>query len=313
MQIDGTRHQVFLPLYTVRSIYITENPMPPKIINIPTANTAFNYLAALRSNRAKRASEGKFVVEGVRAINNAFKYGWDIKGLVYSSEHHLSRWGQDILQKAGGATHYRATSELLGQLSQKDEASELLAVVAIPHDDPKRIALSAQSLVIVFDRPGSPGNLGAIMRSADAFGASGIIVTGHGTDPYSQETISASTGSFFAIPIVRLPSHKEVAAWAVSAQKSQPKLRMIATDEKGSEQLDQHDFSGPTVLLVGNETHGLSRAYLELANSTVSIPMGGSASSLNAAVATSIILYEAQRQRSSGFRAQPAQTPLTAR
>jgi len=271
--------------------------MPTKIVNILTPNTAFHHLSALRNNRAKRASEGKFMVEGVRSINNALKYGWDIKGLVYSSERRLSSWAQDILQKVDKATHYRIADELLKQLSQKDEPSELLAVIAMPKDDLKRIKLSSQAPVIIFDRPSSPGNLGAIMRSADAFGVGGIIITGHGVDPYSQETISASTGSFFSVPLVRLPSHKEVVAWIASARKAQPKLSVIATDEKGDEQIDQHHFSKPTVLLIGNETHGLSKAYLELADSIVSIPMGGSASSLNAAVATSITLYEMQRQR----------------
>jgi tRNA G18 (ribose-2'-O)-methylase SpoU len=271
--------------------------MSPKVINIRTSNTAFHHLSALRNNRIKRTSEGKFIVEGVRSINNAVKYGWDIKGWVYSSDHRLSSWGQDILQKAAGAKHYRVTDELLRQLSQKDEASELLAVMGIPKDGLKRIAVSDEATVIVFDRPSSPGNLGAIMRSADAFGVSGIIVTGHGIDPYSQETVSASTGSFFAIPIVRLPSHKEVAAWVESLNKLWPKLSVIATDEKADEQIDRHKFSGPTVLLIGNETHGLSNAYRGLADRTVSIPMGGSASSLNAAVATSITLYEIQRQR----------------
>ncbi len=238
------------------------------------------------------------MVEGVRSINNAVKYGWDIKGWVYSSDGRLSNWGQAVLQKVGGATHYRVADELLKQLSQKDEASELLAVVATPKDDLKRITLTDQATVIIFDRPSSPGNLGAIMRSADAFGVSGVIVTGHSVDPYSQETVSASTGSLFAVPLVRLPSHKEVLAWVAAARKSHPDLNVIATDEKGDERVDQHNFSVPTVLLVGNETHGLSKAYMELADRIVSIPMGGSASSLNAAVATSITLYEIQRQRS---------------
>lgn len=271
--------------------------MTTKIISIPTTNTAFHYLNALRNNRAKRTGEGKFIVEGVRSINNALKYGWDIRGWVYSSNRRLSGWCQETVQKVAKATHYRIADELLGQLSHKEEASELLAVVAIPKDDLKRISFSDKAAVIVFDRPSSPGNLGAIMRSADAFGVNGVIITGHGIDPYSQETVSASTGSLFAVPLVRLPSHKEVAAWIARLKKSQSNLRVVATDEKGDEQIGQHDFSGPTILLVGNETHGLSKAYMELADHTVSIPMGGSASSLNAAVATSITLYEMQRQR----------------
>ena len=90
--------------------------------------------------------------------------------------------------------------------SNKSEPSELLALVAMPADDLDRIPLSPDLLVVAFDRPASPGNLGSIIRSCDALGAHGVIMTGHSVDLYDPETISASVGSLFALPVVRLPS-----------------------------------------------------------------------------------------------------------
>jgi TrmH family RNA methyltransferase len=159
----------------------------------------------------------------------------------------------------------------------------------------------------VFDRPGSPGNLGTLIRSCDALGADGLIVTGHACDLYDPETIRASTGSLFALPSVRLPSQAELLPWLGSLRAAHPSLQVVGTDEDGERAIAAHDFTRPTVLLLGNETWGLSQGYRQLADALVRIPMaqradasgviGGAASSLNVAVAGSIILYEVQRQR----------------
>jgi 23S rRNA (uridine2479-2'-O)-methyltransferase len=144
---------------------------------------------------------------------------------------------------------------------------------------------------VVFDRPSTPGNIGTLVRSADAFGAHGVIVTGHAADPYDPRAVRASTGSLFAIPVVRVPSHREVLGWAGPAQ-------LVAADENGDADLADADLSGPTVVLIGNETTGLTAAWRESAHRTVRIPITGAASSLNAAVAATVVLYEAARQRS---------------
>ena len=107
----------------------------------------------------------------------------------------------------------------------------------------------------------------------------------------------ASTGSLFSFSVIRQPSHKELLPWFANIKQQLGDLQIIGTDEKGTVDLYDCDFKRPTVLLVGNETWGLSAAYKELADILVKIPMDGSASSLNVASATSIVLYEILRQR----------------
>src|SRR5439155_7599405 len=102
---------------------------------------------------------------------------------------------------------------LMDRLSDKNLSSELVAVVAMPPDSPDRIKPKSDVLVAVLDRPSSPGNLGSIIRSCHALGADGLIVTGHGTDIYNPLTVRASMGSLFALPTIRLASHREVGRW----------------------------------------------------------------------------------------------------
>ncbi len=267
-----------------------------KIIRINKENAQFQLINALKTNREKRNKEG-FLFEGVRNINNAIKYQWKIKAFLYSSEKGLSNWARDILSSSQAETHYDFSEALLAKLSDKEETSELLALAQIPKDDLNDIKVSDNLLVVVFDRPSSPGNLGTLIRSCDSFGVDGLIITGHAVDAYDPETVSATTGSLFSLPIVRLPSQKELEPWINSIRKRYASLQIVGTDEKGDNTIYEHDFNQPTVLLVGNEKWGLSVGYRELMDAMIRIPMGGSASSLNVAVATSIVISEAKRQR----------------
>lgn len=269
----------------------------PKLLRIRGENADYQHLETLRRNRAKRQRHGEVFVEGVRAINLALRHGWPITAFVYAPERRLSDWAAGILARSPATIHAELPLHLMEQLSQKDEPSELLAVVAMPDDRLDRIPVRASPLVVVFDRPASPGNLGTLIRSCDAFGADGLIITGHACDLYDPETIRASTGSLFALPAVRLPSHAELLPWLGQLRSARPGLQVVATDEYGESEAAAHDFTRPTVLLLGNETWGLSAAYRQLADATVRIPIGGEASSLNVAVAGSILLYEARRQR----------------
>jgi TrmH family RNA methyltransferase len=160
----------------------------------------------------------------------------------------------------------------------------------MPPDDLSR--LDPVGLTVVFDRPTQPGNLGTLSRSADAFGASALVVTGHAADPFDPRAVRSSTGSLFALTVVRAPSHREVLDW------SRPHgIRVVGTDETGSVDVRDADLTGPLIVVVGNETNGMTAAWREACDVLVSIPMAGSASSLNAATAGSIVLEEAYRQR----------------
>ena len=270
--------------------------MKPKVKKIYTENSDFQLIETLRRNREKRSKQGLFFVEGVRPINQALAYDWIVQAFIYNPES-LSGWAQGILDESKAGTHYELPDRLLQKLSLKEDSSELLVLLEIPKDTLDKIQTNKDLLVIVFDRPVSPGNLGSLIRSADALKVSGLIVTGHAADLYDPEVISASRGSCFAVPTVRLPSHKELLPWIEKLKKQYPQLQIVATDEKGTKTIDGHDFTKPTILLVGNETKGLSEAYRELSDTIVKIPMYGSASSLNVTAASSIVLYEIDRQR----------------
>jgi len=271
--------------------------MPPRHLEVSTANTAFQRIDVLRRNRNKRHRYGEFVVEGVRAINGALAAGWTIRSFAYPRDRQQSRWATDILATSTAESHLSVAPALFDTISEKEDSSELLAVVAMRPDSVERIPTGPGMAVVVVDRPGSPGNLGTLIRSCDAFGVAGVIVTGHGVDLYEPATIRASVGSFFSVPCIALESHREVAEWVGELRGSYSGLTVVGTSARASSELRDFHWGTEVVLLVGNETNGLSHAYREMCDDIVRIHMRGTATSLNAAVSTSIVLYELDTHR----------------
>ncbi|MGW6226277.1 TrmH family RNA methyltransferase [Cellulosimicrobium cellulans] len=271
---------------------------------VTTRNAAFQQWEALLGNRTKRHRAGEMVVQGVRPITLAVESGWTVRTWLVDADRSLSSWAHAMLDRVR-TQRFAVSSELMRELGGKeDDAPELLAIVATPPDDLGRIAAGGRAsgddtafLGVVLDRPTSPGNVGTVARSLDAFGGGGLIVAGHAADPYDPRAVRASTGSIFSVPTVRVPAGRDVLDW-VSAQRSAGvPLTLLGTDEHGDVELAEHDLTGPTLVLTGNETTGLSAVWREACDVMVSIPMLGTASSLNAASATTVVLYEAVRQR----------------
>jgi TrmH family RNA methyltransferase len=271
--------------------------MTPGTLRITKRNSAFQVLESLAANRHKRQATRTFLLEGVQPINTALAYGWPFDAVIFESGATLSRWASDVVRRSSAPMRYEISPELLKDLSGKNDVSELLAIVRMHEEDVTRIPVRPDLLVAVIDRPSSPGNLGTLIRSCDAFGVHGLIVTGHAVDIYDPGTISASRGSLFAIPVVRMASHKDVDVWASRIRDAVGTCRIVGADEKATVGISDYDFSGPTITIFGNEAHGLSRAYEELCDATVQIPIDGSATSLNVAVAASVMFYEISRQR----------------
>jgi TrmH family RNA methyltransferase len=262
------------------------------VLRVTSRNASFQQWQALLSNRVKRQRAREFIVQGVRPITLAIERGWPVDALIYDHSRPLSRWAQDV-QAASGAQRVAMAPELLRELGEKDDGvPEMVAVAAMPPDDFSRIPPSPNLLAVVFDRPASPGNIGTVIRAADAFGAHGLIVTGHAADPYDPKSVRASTGSLFALPVVRADSHADVISWARTWSAA-----IVGTDEKGEAGIADTDLTGPTVIVIGNETTGLSAAWREACDVVARIPITGAASSLNAAGAATVVLYEAARQR----------------
>ncbi len=264
---------------------------------ITARNARFQQWESLLTNRNKRTRAREFLVQGVRPISMAVRYGWPIKALLYDGGRTLSQWAADLLRSVD-AERIAVAPDLLADLGEKSEsAPELVAVMELPADDLGRLTPGDDFLGILFDRPTSPGSIGSVIRSADAFGAHGLIVSGHAADVYDPKSVRASTGSLFAVPAIRVPSPGDVMAWIDARRAVGQPIVLVGTDEKGDCDVFDFDFTQPVLLPIGNETSGLSSTWRDLCDHTVSIPMTGSASSLNAANAATAVLYEASRQR----------------
>ncbi|MGP9681265.1 MULTISPECIES: RNA methyltransferase [unclassified Brachybacterium] len=260
-------------------------------------NALFQQWQALLGNRTKRTRSGEMIVHGVRPISQAIAHGAEIRALLSDGRERPSRWALELLEDPPAPVVVLAP-ELMAELGERqDGAPELLALVGIPSDDLSRLAPSPTAVVVVFDRPSGPGNIGSLARTVDALGGEGLVITGHSADPWDPAAIRASTGSIFAVPVVRQASHREVLTWVQEQREQGVPWTVVGLDEAGGFELAQTDLTGPVLIVVGNETIGMSAGWREACDVIAEIPMGGSASSLNASVAGSIALYEARRQR----------------
>ena len=260
-------------------------------LRITRENARFQQWEALLTNRSKRHRNREFLVQGVRPITRAVDEGWTVRALL-RADGATSTWSDDLWSTTD-AERVLLSPALHARLSGREEGGELVAVVEMPEDGVTRLEDSRRphGPVVVFDRPTSPGNIGTLARSADAFGAAALVVTGHAADPYDPQSVRASTGSLFALTVLRVPGPGPVVEHAHAHG-----YRIVGTDEDGRPLVDV-DLGGRLVIVVGNETHGLSSGWRAACDDVVAIPMVGTASSLNAAVAGSIVLHESLRRR----------------
>ncbi|MFC9871575.1 TrmH family RNA methyltransferase [Nocardia salmonicida] len=269
---------------------------------VSTRNASVQVWQAYLNNRTKRHRDGRFLVQGVRPITQALDNDWPLETLLYRlGGPELSSWAREILDTAD-VPQVGLVPELMAELGEKAaSAPEIVAVAVSRHPDLADYAPGEPGedapVVVVFDRPNSPGNLGTLIRSADAFGASGVIVTGHGADQFDPQAVRASTGSLFAMPVLRAAGPGQVLEFRDRQQARGIPTRVVGTDEGAPSTIYDYDFTGATILIVGNETSGMSAAWAEACDDLVTIPMGGTASSLGAPSAGAISLYEIARQR----------------
>ena len=269
-----------------------------KVIQIGARNATYQQIETLKRNREKRHKQALFFVESVHAIEQAVYHGWQFEALCHARGVRLSGWAHDMISRANAEYEYELAPEPMAELSDRDEPCELLALIRMRSDADSlaqmRCHAAGPRLFIAFDRPQNPGNLGSIIRSADAMGASGLIITGHGADLYDPLCVRASIGAFFALPTAALGGPEDVLKW-MDGFDSRPVL--IGTSAHATTPIHRVNFMRDVVLAVGNETFGLSKAWKAACDEMALIPIHGAASSLNVACATSIFIYEALRQR----------------
>ena len=254
-----------------------------------SANDEFQLLEALLTNRRKRRQQGVFLVHGVRAIESAIEAGWPLRNLLMK-ESASSRWARELADRAPRAEIVVVADALLDRLSQREGGAEVVAVAEIKDRDVATLAVKDGPLVVA-EGVQSPGNLGMILRSGNALGAAGVVVTGHAADLYDPQTVRASTGALFELPFAQAASVKAVMA--------QVAVRAVGLHPEG-EVIDDVDLSPPLLLVAGTESTGLSRAALDACDALASIPMTESTASLNVGTAVAVALAEIARRGRGG-------------
>ncbi|WP_228002093.1 TrmH family RNA methyltransferase [Nocardia australiensis] len=273
-----------------------------------TRNASFQVWQAYLTNRTKRHRDRRFLVQGVRPISQAIANGWPLETMLYRlGGPELSSWARELLDTSA-VPQVGLVPELMADIGEKATGTPELVAVAVARKseldnfEPGEPGERRPPLIVVFDRPNSPGNLGTLIRSADAFGADAVIVTGHGADQYDPQAVRASTGSLFAMPVFRVAGAAQVLAFRDRQVQRGIPTRIVGTDEVGASAVFDHDLTEATILVIGNETSGMSTAWQQACDDMVYIPMGGTASSLGAPSAAAVALYEISRQRRTFLR-----------
>ena len=181
----------------------------------------------------------------------------------------------------------------------KKTDAELMAVIEMRDDRPDAVPLSETPLPVLFDRPSNKGNLGTMIRSCDALGADMLILTGHGVDSYDPDVVVSAMGSFFKLPVVRMTDNTELYDYIAKLKSRYPAFMIIGTTAHHKFPIYDADLTVPLLLMIGNETMGLNRAFKEFCDMLCTIPMSENsyASSFNVRCAASILMYEVARQR----------------
>lgn len=271
-----------------------------KVSKIYSKNAAYQKFEVLKSNRNKRYKYNEFLVEGVRNINEAIRNHWEITSFIYSGENKLSDWAKNILANVKTEVNYELTSQLMQDISSKEDTSELLAIVKMRDDDVSLLYDTKNPLIAVFDRPSNKGNLGTIIRSCDSFGIDGLIITGHAVDLYDPNVVTSSMGSFFNVPVFRVSDNKTLFEFFDKMKNKFQDFQIVGTTAHKETSIFQVDFTVPTAFMIGNETDGLNKTFKQCCDVLMTIPMSekSSASSFNVGCAATVFFYEAIRQRS---------------
>ncbi len=271
------------------------SPAPPVLTSL--ANPRVRAVVALR-DRGERDRTGLTLVDGARELRRALDAGVMVVE-VFVCEPLLAgpdaRAALDRLRS--GPAPIQPTSEpVFAKLAFGQRAEGVVALIRVPDLRLDRLVLPERPLVVVVEGVEKPGNLGAILRSADGAGADAVIAASPRTDLFNPNTIRASAGTIFSLPLAA-GTTGEVVDWLTGRG-----LRMVTARVDAERSYTDADLSGPLALIVGAESEGLSDSWRAPGAESVRIPMNGVADSLNVSVSAAILLYEALRQRGSPRR-----------
>jgi TrmH family RNA methyltransferase len=245
-------------------------------------------LARSLLERRGREKQGLCLVEGVRLIQDALRAGVHPALVFFAASAQRLPGSESLLAalEAGKAPLWHLSPEVFETISDTVTSQGVIAVLPIPEASDH----SNAALILVLDRVRDPGNLGTILRTAAAAGVEFVILTPGSADPYSPKALRAGMGAQFRLAVEPHASWPEIATRAAGRQT-------WAADSRGEIDYDQVDWNQPSVLIIGGETEGLSAEAIGLSTGRLAIPMANQVESLNAAMATAVLLFEAARQR----------------
>jgi TrmH family RNA methyltransferase len=271
---------------------VQSSPTPEPITS--PANPRIKRLVRLRTRR-ERDESGLFLVEGYRELRRALAGRVEVVELYSCPALYLGENEAELVEAArrAGAEVAPVAEAPFRKASYRDRPEGLLAVARQFPTGLDRLPSGPDPLLLVVERIEKPGNLGTMLRTAEAAGAAAVIVCDPATDPFNPNVVRASLGTLFSVPLVVADTPAAVARLRESG------IRTVATTPSASLPHWQADLTGPVAIVVGSEQYGLSSAWLDTADLRVIIPMPGSTDSLNAAMAAGIVLFEAVRQRAT--------------
>lgn len=269
---------------------------PEETLLTSTQNPRIKAALHLRDRPARNKTE-RFLIEGFRELWRATEASWSIDHLFICPELFLGSNESLLIArlKERGAKIFHCSKPLFQKLSYRDRPDGLLAVAIQKHlsisylDD--LLNTHPEPLLLIAEAIEKPGNLGTILRSSDAAGIDALIVCDACTDIYNPNVVRASVGTLFTIPVIEAGS-KELIAWLQRRH-----IPILAATPHAALEFTSTSMVGPLAIVVGTEQLGLSAPWEEAATVRVRIPMQGVADSLNVAMAATLLLYEAVRQR----------------
>ena len=257
-------------------------------------NPRVKQLVKLR-NRRERDASGVFLIEGYRELTRAVESGLTLREVFVCPDLFLGDNETDLVARAeaGGARRVDLGPEAFRKVSYRDRPEGLIGLADQFSTTLEQLAPSPNPLILVVESIEKPGNLGTMLRTADAAGVDAVVVCEPTTDPFNPNVVRASLGCLFLVPLA-VTSTPEAIGWL-----AQHEMTTFAATPSASLPHWQADFRGPSAIAIGSEQYGLSDTWLGEAGAQIRIPMGGQVDSLNAAMAAGIVLFEAVRQRSA--------------
>lgn len=255
-------------------------------------NPRIKAVCRLRERHA-REEEKKTILEGYRELTRAFEFGMKLDECFYCPSMFLGENEFPFLEKLkeSGVNVAEVSEQVLSKMAYRDRPEGLIAVAFMMEHSLESLPPVKNGLYLIAEALEKPGNLGSILRSADAAGANGLIICDRCTDIYNPNTIRASTGALFSVPLAEA-NPEEVYNWLKAND-----IKVLAATPHTDHIYSEVDMTCPIAIAVGAEQYGLSDFWMKKADLQVNIPMLGKIDSLNVATAATILLYEAARQR----------------